>query len=145
MSLSLREFNICLISVRCTNSLANGNSNTILSNNCSLFSSVEKQFANFSTIFSFSIFIRVLGTIFKKIVGKFVFSSIFNPFEIYLSILCTPMTDCSEVDVTQYFFTLGSNNNGAEYSLIPALKSTRTASAPNFSAILESISAKIEK
>ena len=50
--------------------------------------------------------------------------------------------DCNEVDVTQYFLTLGSSNSGAEYSLIPARKSTRTAAAPTLFANSDKTSAR---
>ena len=143
ISLSFKTFKICFHSVKCINSLANGSSTIILSRSSSFTSVVSKHPSKFSLISCFSLLEKVSGIMPRKTLGRSVSSFIFRPFAIKLNTCFVPITDWREVEVTQYFFTRGSSNNGAEYSLIPARRSTRTAVAPKLLANFESTSAKI--
>ena len=132
---------ICLKEPRCNNSLANGSSVTRLSIRDSSFSSTssykETNPLTISKVCNPSgiIVIKISGISVLSFIGRPLFNSCINN--------SVPLTDWYDVDVTKYFFTLGSNNSGAENSLTPALKSTSTADTFNLFPNIDKISAKI--
>lgn len=83
------------------------------------------------------------GIIFRKISGNTASAVMLRPLSRYLNRNWVPLIDWVEVELTKYFFTLGSNRSVDEYSLIPARRSTRAAHRPICTQILERTSASI--